>query len=81
LEEAAMPNYTIHIHRGQDTASHTVSMPDVDAARREASGVFSDLARDIVSELPDQPDWSIEVTEAGRTVFKLALLMEQVGTS
>jgi len=51
-----MPDYTIHIHRGPDTASHRVSLPDVDEARREASGVFADLARDIVGNLPDQLD-------------------------
>jgi hypothetical protein len=76
-----MPDYTIHIHHGPDTASHTVSMPDFYAARREASGVFADLARDIVSELPDQPDWSVELTEAGRTVFRITILVEDAGTS
>jgi hypothetical protein len=76
-----MPDYTIHIHRGPDTASHRVSLPDVDEARREASGVFADLARDIVGNLPDQLDWSIEVTEAGRTVFKIGILMGEAGTS
>jgi hypothetical protein len=77
-----MPGYTIYIHRGPDTASHRVSLPDVDEARREASAVFADLARDIVGNLPDQPDLlSIEVTEAGRTVFKIGILIEEAGTS
>lgn len=76
-----MPDYTIRVHRGPDTASHRVSLPDVYEARREASGVFADLARYIVVNLPDQPDLSIEVTEAGRTVFKIGILMEEAGTS
>jgi hypothetical protein len=51
-----MPTYTIHIHQGSRTNSHPVDLPDVDAARREAIGMFADLARDIADELPSQSD-------------------------
>jgi hypothetical protein len=72
-----MPNYTIHIHHGSHTNSQPVSLPDVDAARREATAMFADLARDSASNLPSQPDWRIEVIEpAGATVFRLGILAE-----
>ncbi len=70
-----MPTYTIHIHQGSN--SHPVSLPDVDAARREAIAMFVDFARDIASNLPTHPDWRIEVIEpAGGTVFRLGILAE-----
>jgi uncharacterized protein DUF6894 len=72
-----MPTYTIHIHQGSRTNSHPVSLPDVDAARREAIAMFADLARDIASNLLSRPDWRIEVIEpAGGTVFRLGILAE-----
>jgi hypothetical protein len=72
-----MPNYTIHIHQGSHTNSQPVSLPDVDAARREAIAMFADLARDIASKLPSHPDWRIEIIEpAGGTVFRLGILAE-----
>jgi hypothetical protein len=72
-----MPTYTIHIHQGSQTNSHPVSLPDVDAARREAIAMFADLARDIANNLPSHPDWRIEVIEpAGGTVFRLSILAE-----
>ncbi len=72
-----MPNYTIHIHQGARTNSHPVSLPDADAARREAIWMFADLTRDIASNLPSHPDWRIEVFEpAGRAVFKLGISAE-----
>ncbi len=72
-----MPNYTIHIHQGSHRASHPVSLPDVDAARREAIAMFADLARDIANNLPSYPDWRIEVIEpAVGTVFGLGILAE-----
>jgi hypothetical protein len=72
-----MPNYTIHIRQGSHTNSHPVSLPDVDAARREAIAMFAELARGIASNLPNHADWRIEVIEpAGRTVFRLGVLAE-----
>jgi hypothetical protein len=72
-----MPNYTIHIRQGLHTNSHPVSLPDVDAARREAIAMFAELARGIASKLPNRADWRIEVIEpAGRTVFRLGILAE-----
>jgi hypothetical protein len=74
-----MPDYTIHIHQGPDMSSDIVSLPDVDAARREAAAVFADLARDIASNLSQHPAWRIEVMEpAGEIVFKLGLLAESL---
>jgi hypothetical protein len=72
-----MPTYTIHIHQGAQTNSHPVSLPDVDAARREAIAMFADLARDIAGSLPSHPYWRIEVIEpAGGTIFRLGILAE-----
>jgi hypothetical protein len=72
-----MPNYTIYIHHGSHTNSQPVSLLDVDGARREAIAMFADLAHDIASYLPRQPDWRIEVIEpAGATVFRLGILAE-----
>src|SRR5882757_2440089 len=77
LKENGMPNYTIHIHQGSQTNSHPIDLPDVDAARREAIATFADLARDIASDLPNHPDWGIEVIEpAGGTVFRLGISAE-----
>lgn len=72
-----MPNYTIHIHQGSRTNSHPVSLPDVDAARREAIAMFAELVRDIASNPPNPSDWRIEVIESvGGTVFRLGILAE-----
>ena len=72
-----MPTYTIHIHQGSHTNSQPVSLPDVDAARREALAMFANLARDIASNRPSHSDWRIEVIEPeGGTVFKLGILAE-----
>jgi hypothetical protein len=64
-----MPTYTIHIQQGSQTNSHPVDLPDVDAARREAIATFADLARDIASNLPNHPDWRIEVVEQREEQF------------
>jgi hypothetical protein len=77
IKDTSMPNFTINIHQGSHTNSHPVDLPDVDAARREAIATFADLARDIASNLPNDPDWRIEVIEpAGGTVFRLGISAE-----
>jgi hypothetical protein len=71
-----MPLYSFTISQdGQPQPSNTSECPDESAAKREASGMFADMARDI-SERPT-PDWQIKVTDdAGKSIFKITVTAE-----
>jgi hypothetical protein len=45
--------------------------------KKEAAGMFADMARDISSQLPSIPDWQMEVVDdAGKLIFKIKLTAE-----
>jgi hypothetical protein len=73
-----MPNYTFTISRsGRSKPSVATDCPDDDAARKEAGGMFVDMARDIADDLQSKPKWQIEVTdEAGKPIFRIGVLAE-----
>ncbi|MDB5504126.1 MAG: hypothetical protein JWR89_4028 [Tardiphaga sp.] len=74
-----MPTYFFHIRQGKYASSTAdgIELADVDAARQEAAMMCSDMARDIVSELDESPEWQMEVTDAsGKIVYRLTLLAE-----
>lgn len=73
-----MPHYSFRISQGgQPQTNSTSDCPDDDAAKKEAAGMFADMARDISSQLQSMPDWQIEVSdEAGKSIFKIKLTAE-----
>jgi hypothetical protein len=73
-----MPHYSFRISQGDQP--HTISSskcPDDDAAKKEAEGVFVDMARDISERLRSTPDWQIEVVDdAGKSIFRIKITAE-----
>src|ERR1700682_152216 len=53
------PKGTQHAELHHLGPSRAVFLPDPDAARKEATGIFADLARDIATKLPSNPNWRI----------------------
>ena len=66
-----MPRYSFtNIHGGRPSGPGIVAeCRDNDAAKREAAGVFADVARDIAKDLQSMPDWQIEVADAAGSAF------------
>ena len=75
-----MPHYSFRISQGgQPETNSTADCRDDDAAKREAAGMFADMARDIAGKLQSNPKWQIEVTdEDGNTIFRLSVLAESL---
>jgi hypothetical protein len=73
-----MPHYSFRISQGGQAQTNSVSdCFDDDAAKKEAAGMFADMARDISSQLQSIPDWQIEVSDgAGKSIFKIKLTAE-----
>jgi hypothetical protein len=73
-----MPRYVFKTRQGERSKpSITTDCPDNNAARREATGMFADMARDIADELQSNPKWQIEVADqAGKQIFRLSVLAE-----
>jgi hypothetical protein len=74
-----MAKYTFHIRQvDQSKPSVTSDCPDDNAAQREATEMFADMARDIARELQSNPKWEIEVVDppAGRPIFRLSIIAE-----
>jgi len=69
----------IHDHPGgQPQPSNTFDCKDDGAAKKEASGTFADMSRDISKRLQlNDSDWQIEVAdEAGKSIFKIKVATE-----
>lgn len=76
-----MPTYFFHIRHGKyaSAAADGIELPDLEAARREAAMICSDMARDIVDDLDDRPEWQMEVADrSGKIVFRLSLVAESL---
>jgi hypothetical protein len=75
-----MATYTFRIEQGERSKrSVTSDWPNDGAARREAKGMFADLARDVAGNLEEHPEWQIEVSDqSGKTIFRLSLLAESI---
>jgi hypothetical protein len=59
-----MPQYSFTISHGDRSLPSSISdCPDDNAAKREAAGMFADVARDIANDLPSKPDWQIQVSD------------------
>jgi hypothetical protein len=76
--ETATPRYFFRISQGgQPQTSSASDCPDEDAAKKEASGMFADMARDIADQLQSIPDWQIEVSnDTGKSIFRIKLTAE-----
>jgi hypothetical protein len=75
-----MPHYSFRISRGDQPQTNSASdCLDDDAAKKEAAGVFVDMARDISSQLQSVPDWQIDVSDdAGQSFFRIKLTAESL---
>lgn len=79
-----MPTYFFHIRHGKYASASPdgIELSGPEAARQEAAMMCSDMARDIVSELGDNPEWRMEVTDAaGKKLYRLTLLAEMLEDS
>jgi hypothetical protein len=75
-----MANYTFRIRQGEPSKRSVASdWPNDGAARREAEGMFADMARDVAGDLEKHPNWQMEVAdESGKPIFRLSLLAESI---
>jgi hypothetical protein len=75
-----MAHYLFTISRnGQSQPSSTSDCPDDDSAKKEAAGMFADLARDISSQFDLVRDWQMSVTDvAGKTIFQIKVTAGQL---
>jgi uncharacterized protein DUF6894 len=75
-----MTDYTFQISQGgRSKPSITTDCPDDHAARREAGGMFADMARDVACDLESNPQWQIEVAdEGGKPIFRIGILAESL---
>jgi hypothetical protein len=73
-----IPHYSFRITQGGQPRTSTASdCPDDDAAKKEALGMFADMAREISDQLQSNPDWQIEVVDdAGKSIFRIKLTAE-----
>ena len=73
-----MPLYSFIISSGdQPQSNSTADCPDAAAAKKEAAGMFADMARDVSERLQSCPDWQIEVVDdAGRLIFSIKIKAE-----
>ena len=72
-----MPRYLFSVSQGgQPQYSDTSDCPDDDAAKREASGMFADMARDISKRLQLHPDWQVDVADDAGSIFKIKVTAE-----
>jgi hypothetical protein len=80
LYNSPMSNYTFRTRQGEGSNRSVASdWPDDGAARREAEGMFADMARDVADSLEKHPEWQMEVAdESGKTIFRLSLLAESI---
>jgi hypothetical protein len=55
----------------------TSILPGNQEARKVATSMFADLARDIARTLEASPEWQIEVADgSGKPIFRLSVLAE-----
>jgi hypothetical protein len=73
-----MPHYSFRISQGgQPETNSTADCRDDDAAKREAAGMFADMARDVSERLQSRPDWQIEVADdTGKPIFRIKITAE-----
>jgi hypothetical protein len=75
-----MANYTFQIRQGERSKRSVASdWPNDSAARREAEGMFADMARDVAGNLEKHSEWQMEVADdSGKPIFRLSLLAESI---
>ena len=72
-----MPKYSFTISSHRDQNPSVSDCVDDDAAKREAAGMFADVARDIANDLQSTPGWQIEVSDdAGRLIYTIKVAAE-----
>jgi uncharacterized protein DUF6894 len=75
-----MANYTFRNRQGGRSKRSVASdWPNDGAARREAEGMFADMARDVAGDLEKHAEWQMEVAdESEKPIFRLSLLAESM---
>ena len=66
-----MARYTFRIRQGSHSSAPRVDLPDDDAAWDEAAMACSDMIRDTVARLRDNPEWRLEVGDEAGTIRHL----------
>lgn len=66
-----MPEYYFRVPSGKycNGAGDATELPDSAAARSEALKIWSDLTREIASELEARSEWRMQVADASGTVL------------
>jgi hypothetical protein len=60
-----------------DGCESKLLLPDVEAARQEALGAFTDFARNIATSVDADAPWSIEVpSEDGALLYRIKVIAE-----
>ena len=55
----------------------TIMLPDAASAKKAALAMCADLARDIVADLANKPEWQVSVSdEAGIVFYKVSVVAE-----
>ena len=76
-----MPRFVFQVQQGTLPKIPAIEdvLSDSFAARKAALGICADLAKDIVTGLREDSEWRLDVLdEAGRPVFRLRLLAEEL---
>jgi hypothetical protein len=75
-----MPHYSFTISGGGQSRPSSISdCANDDSARKEAAGMFADMARDISERLRSTPDWQIEVADdTGKSIFRIKITAESL---
>jgi hypothetical protein len=74
-----MSKYYFHLPQGRyaGARSEATELPDSDAARKEALKIWSDLARDIATDLETEPMWRMEVADgSGKILIEVRTVVE-----
>jgi hypothetical protein len=75
-----VPSYSFTISQGcQFQLTNIFDCKDDAAAKKEATGTFADLARDVSKQLQLSPDWQIEIAnDTGKSIFKIRVAAESL---
>jgi hypothetical protein len=66
-----MTQYFFHIQQDGHSSDYSegLEFPDKEAARKEAAGICADMMRGIIGESAGQPEWRLDVKDAGKKLL------------
>jgi hypothetical protein len=77
LYNSRMAHYTFRIRQGSHSSDVPVESANDDAAWHEAAGACSDMIRDTIARLGDNPEWRLEVADDSGHVCHLFRLTSE----